>query len=338
MKTSYALCLRLVILVGVLSLNGFNARSQTLQQQNEKLFEQMQRDGGFSDSEMKAIRKIFSQSGYIGQGNPAVTKHPVTPEACQAKLKQMGVAYENPRFEKICKAKYMAPLYNPAKEQPEDAKACIDQFEFPDIPCTYPVVWVKAKEAAQICRAEGKRLCDAHEWEGACAGSLEPPDYRFDLAQGVSPDEGIRRMRLAHNKAYSATKSWSYGPQYEKGACATSSSKTPGCNGGSWTGCGSNTFPTGGFPACHSSLQVYDLNGNAAEHMNLPLNESQMSSEGSIDLGYTEMKGSWFIFDTYRAHEDWCRWRAPFWHGTRVMDDHSHANYHLSFRCCKTVN
>ena len=37
------------------------------------------------------------------------------------------------------------------------------------------------------------------------------------------------------------------------------------------------------------------------------------------------MKGSWFIFDTFRAHEDWCRWRAPFWHGTRVMDEKSHA-------------
>jgi hypothetical protein len=82
---------------------------------------------------------------------------------------------------------------------------------------------------------------------------------------------------------------------------------------------------------------VYDLNGNAAEHMNLPLDPSQMSSLGSTTLGYTEMKGSWFIFDAYRAHEDWCRWRAPYWHGSRVMDPHSHANYHLSFRCCKTL-
>ncbi len=49
------------------------------------------------------------------------------------------------------------------------------------------------------------------------------------------------------------------------------------------------------------------------------------------------MKGSWFIFDTYRAHEDWCRWRAPFWHGTKVTDSHSHANYHLSFRCCNSI-
>jgi len=253
------------------------------------------------------------------------------------KLNNMGIHYENPRFEKICKAKYMAPLYDPSKEKPEDAKACIDQFEFPDIPCTYPVVWVKAREAAEICWAMGKRLCDAHEWEGSCAGALEPPDYRFDLLKGLATEDAIHRMRAMHNQANSPTKSWSYGPTYQKGVCATGSKKTPDCNGGSWTGCGSNTYPTGNFPACKSSLDVYDLNGNAAEHMNLPLNESQMSSLGSKELGYTEMKGSWFVFDTIRAHEDWCRWRAPFWHGTRVMDERSHANYHLSFRCCKTL-
>ena len=329
---------KVLLLAGLVGLGQLVSRAQSLQQQNDALFRQLQSVDGLGDDEINAIRKIFARSGYIGQGNPAVTRHPVTPEECQAKLKQMGVHYENAEFERICKAKYMAPLYDPSKQRPEDAKACIDQFEFPDVPCAYPVVWVKAREAAEICSAEGKRLCDAHEWEGACAGDLEPPDYRFDLAKGVPPDEGIRRMRYSHNQAFSSSKSWSYGPEYQKGICATSGSKTPGCNGGSWTGCGSNTFPAGDFPACHSSLQVYDLNGNAAEHMNLPLNESQMSSRGSVELGYTEMKGSWFIFDTFRAHEDWCRWRAPFWHGTRVMDEHSHANYHLSFRCCKSLN
>jgi hypothetical protein len=310
---------------------------QTLEQRNESLFQALQHQHGLSDQQMSALRRIFADSRYIGQGNPAVTQHPVTPEQCTAKLTAAGVHYENPRFEKICKAKYMAPLYDPSREQPEDAKACIDQFEFPDMPCTYPVVWVKAREAAEICSAIGKRLCDAHEWEGACAGALKPPDYRFDLAKGLAPEDAIHRMRIAHNQAASATKSWSYGPTYQTGICATASTKTAGCNGGSWTGCGSNTYPTGDFPACKSSLDVYDLNGNAAEHMNLPLNESQMSSLGSRELGYTEMKGSWFVFDTYRAHEDWCRWRAPFWHGTRVMDPKSHANYHLSFRCCKSL-
>ena len=50
----------------------------------------------------------------------------------------------------------MAPLYDPSRQRPEDAKACIDQFEFPDIPCAYPVVWVKAREAAEICAGGGQ--------------------------------------------------------------------------------------------------------------------------------------------------------------------------------------
>jgi hypothetical protein len=305
--------------------------------QNDQLFQQLQLVHGLSDAQMRDIRAIFAQSRVIGQGNPAVTRHPVTPEQCAAMLAKQGVKYENPQFEQICGAKYMAPLFDPKTTSADHAKACIDQFEFPNIPCAYPVVWVKAREAALICEAEGKRLCDAHEWEGACAGSLQPPDYGFDRLKGEAPEAAIHQMRITHNLADQATKSWSYGPEYRKGVCATGSTKTPGCPGGDWKLCGSNTYPAGDFPACHSSSGVYDLNGNAAEHMNLPLNEQQMASLGSKELGYTEMKGSWFIFDTYRAHEDWCRWRAPFWHGTRVMATDSHANYHLGFRCCKTL-
>jgi len=311
--------------------------AQSLKENNELLFERLQRIHGLSEGQMDSIRTIFRESGYIGQGNPTIARHPMTPQGCQEKLDRLAVRYENSEFEKVCKAKYMAPLYNPATEKAEDAKACIDQFEFPDIPCVYPVVWVRARQAALICRAEGKRLCDAHEWEGACAGALEPPDYRFDLAKGVSPNVAIARMREAHNEKYGAHKVWAYGDHYEKGICASSSFKTAGCSGGSWMGCGSNTFPSGSFPDCHSTLGVYDQHGNAAEHMNLPLNESQMASRGSLELGYTEMKGSWFVFDTIYAHPDWCRWRAPFWHGSRVMDPHSHENYHLGFRCCKTI-
>jgi hypothetical protein len=313
------------------------AGAQSLREQNEALFEQFRQVHGLSDGQMQALRRIFSDSGYIGQGNPAVARHPVTPQGCEEKLRRLGVRYENREFEKICGAKYMAPLYNPAREKAEEAGVCIDQFEFPDIPCAYPVVWVRAREAAEICRAVGKRLCDAHEWEGACAGALEPPDYRFDLARGLPSNAAVERMRQAHNRAYGAHKTWAYGSQYQKGICASASYKTAGCNGGSWTGCGSNTFPAGTFPDCRSPLGVYDQHGNAAEHMNLPLDESQMASRGSTELGYTEMKGSWFIFDTIYAHEDWCRWRAPFWHGSRVMDPHSHENYHLGFRCCKTL-
>lgn len=298
---------------------------------NEHLFQQLQQVHGLTDAQMRDIRAIFARSGYLGQGNPAISEHPRTPEQCATR----ATDYANVHFEDLCGAKYMTPLYDPRTQEPEDAPVCIDQFEFPDIPCAYPVVWVRAKEAAEICAAEGKRLCDAHEWEGACAGALEPPDYRFDLAQGQSPSVAAARMRAAHNRAHETNPNWSYGPEYRTGVCATGSRKTPGCEGGSWTKCGSNTYPAGDFPDCRSALGVYDLNGNAAEHMNLPLAPDQMASLGSETLGYTEMKGSWFIFDSFRAHQDWCRWRAPYWHGSRVLDPHSHENYHLGFRCCK---
>jgi formylglycine-generating enzyme required for sulfatase activity len=301
------------------------------------MFRQLQAVHGLTEPQMNRLRAIFERSGVAGQGNPAISVHPETPEQCAAKLARQNVSYASSSFEKICGAKFMAPLYDPARQTAEDAKACIDQFEFPDMPCAYPVVWVKAREAAEICEAEGKRLCDAHEWEGACDGALEPPDYRFDLAKGVDASTGIARMRAAHNLANAPAQRWSYGPSYERGICATNSFKSANCPGGGWSVCGSNTYPTGDFPACRSPLGVYDLNGNAAEHMNLPLDLSQAASAGSKTLGYTEMKGSWFIFDRYRAHPDWCRWRAPYWHGSRVRDEHSHANYHLGFRCCKTL-
>jgi hypothetical protein len=314
-----------------------SAEIGSLADQRATIYRQLKEVHHYTDAQIDAAKTIFEQSPYMGQGNPAVTDKPATPEECQEKLTKAGVHYENAAFEKICGDKYMAPLYDPARQKPEEATACIDQFEFPDIPCTYPVIWVKAREAAEICDALGKRICDAHEWEGACAGALLPPDYHWELARGRDPEAAIRAMRAAHNREAAATKSWSYGPTFRRGVCAQSGHKTPNCNGGSWTGCGSNHFPTGMFPDCHSTLDVYDLNGNAAEHMNLPLNESQMASRGSKELGYTEMKGSWFIWDQYQAHEDWCRWRAPFWHGTRVMAADSHSNYHLGFRCCKTI-
>ena len=308
-----------------------------LEGQREALLSRLESVHHLSPAQLARIRAIFQASIVAGQGNPAVTVHPMTPEQCQSRVSAAGAHYENPTFEAICGGPYMAPLYDPATQRPEDAAACIDLFEFPDIPCEYPVVWVRAREAAEICTAMGKRLCDAHEWEGACQGDLDLPDYNFALAKGKTPSAAVGSMRASHNRAAAATKRWSYGKTYQEGICGGASSKSDGCNGGDWKRCGSNTYPAGAFPECRSPLGVLDLNGNAAEHMNLPLAPSEMSSMGSTSLGYTEMKGSWFIFDTYYAHEDWCRWRAPYWHGSRVMAADSHHNYHLGFRCCKTV-
>jgi formylglycine-generating enzyme required for sulfatase activity len=326
-----------LIVATSVSLASAVSAQTALQKTNEVLFEQLESVHHLSQAELQRVRQIFARSGFMGQGNPAITRHPMTPEQCLAGIPGGQNGYADSRDQQICGDRYMAPLYDPETEKPSDAKACIDRFEFPNIPCTYPVVWTKAVEAAEICAAVGKRLCDAHEWEGACAGALEAPDYRFDLAKGVSASSAVNRMRKAHNNKYSGTKSWSYGPQYRRGVCAADSQKNGTCSGGGYRRCGSNTYPTGSFPGCKSPLGVYDLHGNAAEHMNLPLAPNQMASRGSKALGVTEMKGSWFIFDKYHAHPDWCRWRAPYWHGSRVMSRSSHENYHLGFRCCKSI-
>lgn len=335
-----ALALMVLVVLAFLVLRGLPAAvaaADRFQQQNEALLARLQQAHGLDALAMQRIRAIFTRSGFIGQGNPAVSRHPQTPEQCRSARGAAASMPDDPAFGRICGGPYMAPLYDPATQRAEDARACIDQFEFPDIPCEYPVVWVKAREAAQVCEAMGKRLCDAHEWEGACQGRLLPPDYRFDLARGLPDGQAVSRLREAHNRSHEADRRWSYGPAYRSGVCATGSQKSPGCQGGGWNVCGSNTYPSAAFPDCRSPLGVYDLHGNAAEHMNLPLDPSQMASRGSTALGVTEMKGSWFVFDSHRAHEDWCRWRAPYWHGSRVMDPHSHSNYHLGFRCCKTL-
>jgi len=56
------------------------AVAQSLKENNEVLFEQLQRVHGLSEGQMGSIQTLFRQSGYMGQGNPAVAKHPMTPD------------------------------------------------------------------------------------------------------------------------------------------------------------------------------------------------------------------------------------------------------------------
>lgn len=267
-------------------------------------------------AQLQTVRELVQGNRLLGTGLPGPTRHPMTPETCRQIRVDAGAAAESST---ACGRQNMVALPGGA--------GCIDQYEFPNVPCTYPVVWTRASEAAQLCEAVGKRLCDASEWEDACAGSEGPPEA-FDSVVGLSDAAAQRRLREQRNKL--VEKSWAYGDSYRTGLCATASKKSDACDGGSPALCGSNTYPTGAFPRCRGEQPIYDLHGNAAEHMNLPLRPSQ---EGNA-TGLTEMKGSWFVFDTVRAHPDHCRWRAPYWHGTPVRSATSHRNYHLGFRCC----
>ena len=297
----------------------------TLEEQREALFRRMAVMLHLTDEQMAAVRAVFKRSKVMGQGNPATTKYPNTRKECREKRNELGgVEADSP----VCDSPFMAPIWDPlAGETENDAKVCIDRFEFPGIPCEHPLVYESAREAAELCAAIGKRLCDAHEWEGACAGAVHAPEEEYLFGKPR------RESKEAHNRDREIV--WAYGHNKDHSKCGTKSKKNEGCTSSGWKRCGSNTFPAGFFPECKSPFGVYDQHGNTAEHMNLPVKPEELTSHGGA--GVTEMKGSWFIFSTFEAHPDDCRWRAPDWHGTKVMDYNSHANYHLGFRCCKSV-
>jgi sulfatase modifying factor 1 len=299
---------------------------EALAEQRRGLLHAMVDEMQLSRAQSDDVRAIIERSSVLGQGNPARSVHPMTREECRSLRDAAGLGrIEEP----ICGAPNMVPIYDPARgDTARDARVCIDQFEFPGIPCEYPIVHVTAREAVQLCEAVGKRICDAHEWEGACAGQLRSAEQEYGAGRP-------RRDATALHNA-SREKVWAYGATKDHAKCATSSSKSPGCVSG-FAKCGSNTYPAGAFPGCVSPFGVYDLHGNVAEHMNLPARREESASAARTSYGQTEMKGSWFIFSFYEAHEDDCRWRAPGWHGSRVTSAASHSNYHLGFRCCKTV-
>ncbi len=298
---------------------------ETLEEQRAALFRRMGPMLKLTEEQLKSVKTIVERSKLMGQGNPAVTKYPLTRKECREKRNDLGgFDADEPR----CGAPFMAPMYDPTEsETAANAKSCIDRYEFPGIPCEHPVVYASAREAVELCAAIGKRLCDAHEWEGSCAGSVHSPDEEYFFGKER------KEAKYLHNRDREIT--WAYGLQKDHSKCATKSKKSEGCTSSGWKRCGSNTFPAGSFPECRSPLGVYDQHGNVAEHMNLALRPEDMTARGGT--GETEMKGSWFIFSGFEAHEDDCRWRAPDWHATRVMDHDSHGNYHLGFRCCKDI-
>ena len=306
----------------------------TLEEQRTRLYAMIKSGLGATDAQMATIEGIFAKSKELSQGNPEVTQHPMSRAECRARRKEAKLD-EGESLEKHLEreshcggARNMVPVYNPgAGETEKDAKVCIDEYEFPDLPCEYPVVHVAAREAEQICQTLGRRLCDTHEWEGACAGALHPPEeeYIFNYTRESSS--------WMHNQKREVV--WAYGKSKDHSNCATGATRVATCQGGGWKQCPSTTYPTGAYPKCVSSFGVYDQHGNAAEHMSIPRSPAELGKNGGS--GMTEMKGSWFIFGQIDAHPDDCRWRAPSWHDDKVTSLGSHWNYHLGFRCCKDV-
>jgi hypothetical protein len=287
-----------------------------------------------SRDSVERVRNIVSASKWLSFGNPELGGAQMTAAECRQRRAKAKIYPADP----ICGAPNMVAINAPgSRESSRTPTVCIDQYEFPNIACEYPIVWVRSSEAADLCSAVGKRLCDAHEWEGGCAGAVLPVESEYkwnEMPRGIK--EGKTRakrlwMEYRHNREREIT--WAYGLKVDHTLCATGAVKAPKCNIVDWGTCATLSYPAGAFPDCVSPIGVYDQHGNAAEHMNLPLDPSELSSAGG--MGWTEMKGSWFIFARQQSHPDDCRWRAKNWHTSRVDDPRSHRNYHLGFRCCR---
>src|SRR5690606_879753 len=142
-------------------------------------------------------------SAWLGFGNPKVAEPMLSQEACWALWRDRTPAPPDPG------------CGHPNMVRVTGSNACIDQYEFPNVLCEYPVVWVRSSEAKLLCEALGKRLCDAHEWEGACAGQVRPPgeDYAYArLPKGQGADyRRARRLLMEdwHNKERQLV--WAYG-------------------------------------------------------------------------------------------------------------------------------
>ncbi len=262
------------------------------------------------------LRGAFNTDGpgRISQGNKALALHNISKEQCLAGLKD--IVLQTPEQREICGADNMVPVWTKGKKP----WFCIDIFEFPNKPCELPVVWAPPTWDKKICELQGKRLCSDIEWNISCRGDPEGgPDRKY--AYGDTLDLDVCNT----NKERRTTP-----------ACRAQDAKT------AWETCATETEPSGAFPKCRSRFGVFDQHGNVAEVM--------MRREG--DKVLTQLKGSaWFYRDLARepdkpvpettkskatAYPDHCNF-DPRWHVEDYEKGAWHVNYHLGFRCCKSI-
>jgi hypothetical protein len=273
----------------------------------------------FTDEEKKRIqpdrflRNIIGPDGpgHMNQGNKAIAKHTISKEQCLAGLKDIVI--QTPEQREKCGADNMVPVWIKGKE----AWFCIDVFEFPNKPCELPFVWTAPTQAKKVCELQGKRLCAQTEWNIACRGDPEGGDDQ-KYAYGNKVDIEICHTNLRHRTACNA-----HDAQLAFKTCST------------------DTEPSGSFPKCRSRFGVFDQHGNVAEVM--------MRRDG--DQVVTQLKGSaWFYNELVRepgepipetttnkagAYPDHCNF-DPRWH-VEKLEEAWHVNYHLGFRCCKSI-
>jgi formylglycine-generating enzyme len=253
----------------------------------------------------------------INQGNRALAQHTRSKEQCLAGLR--GVVLQTDEQRARCGGlENMVPVYRHGK--PETAEFCIDVFEFPNKACELPMVWAGPTQASAVCNFQGKRLCTEDEWSLACRADPEGGEPRR-YAYGEALDLAVCNTQKEH-RVIDGT------------PCDADSARS------AYRTCGTDTEPAGSFPACRSRFGVFDQHGNVAEIMT-----RRDRDDGKL---YSQLKGSaWFYTEVARewdaprtkdreTYPDHCVY-SPRWH-VEPMDNAWHVNYHLGFRCCKSIH
>jgi formylglycine-generating enzyme len=260
------------------------------------------------------LRATFGIDGpwQMNQGNKAIARHTTSREECLAGL--ADIVLQTPDQRATCGADNMVPVFGKGNKP----SYCIDVFEFPNRACELPIVWASPSAANAVCKLQGKRLCAQGEWQLACRADPEGgKDRRY--AYGDVLDLDVCNTHRSHRQR-----------------CVTSDAKS------AWATCGTDTEPSGAFPRCRSRFGVFDQHGNVAEAM------VRKDVDGKP---VSQLKGSaWFYSEIARepdrpipestpykesAHSDTCNF-DPRWH-VESLDLAVHVNYHLGFRCCKSL-
>ncbi len=164
-------------------------------------------------------------------------------------------------------------------------------------PGVVPQAYISGEQASRACRASGKRLCKADEWEAACRGPANTTFPYGEKRRAGACNDDIRRVHpvseIAQLLNVSREDMWND---------MMNSPLINQLEGG--------LLPTGERTFCTNSYGVYDMVGNLHEWID--------DSEGTFRGGYymdTSKNGDGCTYDTL-AH------------------DFTYHDYSTGFRCC----
>jgi len=161
--------------------------------------------------------------------------------------------------------------YEPSRELSLGPETWIDAFEYPNRPGAQPLGGSRWTEAHEACSAAGKRLCEAYEWELACAGDQRwARPYGDEIIRGAcgvelqqAPASGWYSPCVSPVGAYDLVGSlWEWtGSALDAPGLAPQGEALREVRGGSWISDAvkSTCRPADGYPAAAETARFPDL-------------------------------------------------------------------------------